>query len=71
MEFTIAFGYCDKNGLLQTYEDGTEKIFMKTINAKSKKRALVMLYAEERFAKKPDYLVIIGEDEYDELEDYE
>ena len=65
MEFVIIFTFADKNGELETYEDGTEVVHTRTIEAPTKEKALEIFYEEEHFMKKPDYLVVLGGEDED------
>lgn len=65
MEFVIIFAFADKNGELETYEDGTEVVHTRTIEAPTKEKALEIFYEEEHFMKKPDYLVVLGGEDED------
>lgn len=65
MEFVIIFAFADKNGELETYEDGTEVMHTRTIEAPTKEKALEIFYEEEHFMKKPDYLVVLGGEDED------
>jgi hypothetical protein len=65
MEFVIVFAFADKNGELETYEDGTEVVHTRTIEAPTKEKALEIFYEEEHFMKKPDYLVVLGGEDED------
>lgn len=65
MEFVIIFAFVDKNGELETYEDGTEVVHTRTIEAPTKEKALEIFYEEEHFMKKPDYLVVLGGEDED------
>lgn len=60
MEFVIVFAFADKNGELETYEDGTEVVHTRTIEAPTKEKALEIFYEEEHFLKKPDYVAVMG-----------
>lgn len=60
MEFVIVFAFNNSKGELETYEDGTEVIHTRTIEAPNEEKALEIFYEEEHFFKKPDYLVVMG-----------
>ena len=67
MEFVIVFAFADKNGELETYEDGTEVVHTRTIEAPTKEKALEIFYEEEHFMKKPDHIVILGGEEDEDI----